>query len=126
MSKKPPGKPPSQRAHSNQPDDDDCFPVGPIGLRRMSDSAFRKQIQDADIILGMDSKTGKDSLFFGKATLERIIKTGKSKEAVLFRCPVNYATDDVEALIALCLTLKGSHCYGSRDGEPDEIMPGLN
>jgi hypothetical protein len=84
------------------------------------------RIEEAGVIFGVDSRTGRESLFFGKATLERIVCSGKSKQVAMISIPIDFATNDVEVLCAACLTLKGSHCYQTPDGETDAIQPGLN
>jgi hypothetical protein len=119
--KPPPRKPPGRRHEDDRPED--MPPPGTL-RRRLADPAFRREIQEAGVIFGADRRTGKESLFFGKATLERIIRTGQAKQMAALSVTLDYDTDDVECLAGACLALKGSHCY--QTGEADPIMAGLN
>lgn len=116
-------KPPRRRRDSERSEGHP--PQGTLHAK-LADPAARQAIQDAGVIFGVNSRTGGESLFFGKATLERILKTGQGKELPVIKVPVDFRTDDPEVLAAACLTLKGSHCYQIEDGEDDPISPGLN
>ncbi len=83
----------------------------------------RQAISDAGVVVGVDVRDPENrSLFFGKATLERIVKSGNGKLMSVARIPVDYETDDLEVLAAACLVLKGSCCYG----ETEMIDTGFN
>src|SRR4051812_24953988 len=89
----------------------------------LADPALREQIAAADVVVGADAlRTGKFSVFFGVATMERRVKTGKGLKARIVTVPVDFATDDVEVLSAFCVTQKGSCCYNRRQ----DINPGFN
>lgn len=91
--------------------------------KRIFNPDFRRKISRAGVVWGVDVRDPENrSLFFGKPTLERIVKTGKAELVTVVGIPVDYETDDLEVLAAACLTLKGSCCYG----ESDMIDPGLN
>jgi hypothetical protein len=127
MSKrKPPGQPPSQRhlpAPEPRPDPNNRV------MAYLSDPANRSQFLAAGVIFGVNEKSGTESLFFGKATLERIIRTGHGKMLGVMRVPLDFDTDEPEALGAACKVLKGSCCYkgqGDNPDDPDDIEPGHN
>jgi hypothetical protein len=103
----------------------DGFPTGTL-WGELGRPELREEIVRAGIIWGVDVRTRRGSLFFGMATLERCVRTGIAKETHLLTLPIDFGTDDPECLIAACLVLKGSHCYGRKAGEADAIEPGLN
>jgi hypothetical protein len=96
-------------------------------LRALANADLRESIKRAGVILGVDVHNPENrSLFFGKRTLAGGIRTGRTKELEVLALPVDFRTDDVEALSAACLALKGSCCYNESDGEPGTIDPALN
>src|SRR5262249_14996817 len=126
MPKLPPGKPPSQRRRPEPPDDDLPPPRDEL-QGRFSDPDFRETFKRADLGIGVKLRDPKkSSIFYGMATLERVMRTGRAKEGLILKVPVDYETADVEYLIAACLTLKGSCCYNSGDGEPEMMDPAIN
>jgi hypothetical protein len=116
-------KKPSRRNHSDQPEVD--LPTGTFWAE-VSKPEVRKEIEKAGIIWGVDVRTRRPSLFFGMELLERGARTGLAEKTHLLRLPIDFATDDPECLVAACLVLKGSHCYGQGPGETDPIEAGLN
>jgi hypothetical protein len=117
--------PPSRRPE-RQPDPEEILPPGQLMIS-LADPDFRQAIRDAGIVFGVDVLDESNrSLFYGKATLERIARTGKGKGMLVVNVPIDFASDDVEALCAACLTLKGSCCYNGDDDEPEMINPDFN
>jgi hypothetical protein len=117
----PPRKSPSQR-----PDPEPDYPPGRL-REAIARPEVREQIRDAGVIFGTDvHNPGNRSLFFGKANLERILKSGRARATRVTAVPVDFDTDDVEVLVAACITLKGSCCYNASDGEPGMIDPAFN
>jgi len=107
----PPGVPPSRGSH-RQPSPDDPPPRRGRLWPRLGDPKLREEIKAATVVIGSDAHgTGKFTVFFGLATLERHAKAGKDLKALIVTVPVDFATDDVEVLYAFCMTQKGSCCY---------------
>jgi hypothetical protein len=80
----------------------------------------------AGVVFGVDYRdSSNESLFFGRDTLQRIIATGNAKRVLVVRVAIDFESDDLEALAAVCLVAKGSHCYVDAD-EPSVINAGLN
>jgi hypothetical protein len=111
--KKQPGRPPSARP-DRQPEDEFNFPPGALHAK-FADAEYRAKIQGAHIIVGVDSRTGEKSLFFGRKSLERIVQSGEGKNMIMMHVPVDFETDDVEMLCAACQAIKGSYCYDDAD-----------
>jgi hypothetical protein len=74
---------------------------------------LKAEVANADIIFGVDTATGKASLFYGLARLKRIERRHAEEEAVVLRVPVNFAPDfgDLECLFVLVKAVKGACCY---------------
>ena len=108
MSRKYPHEIPPSRRQSRHPEPEDA-PLRRGQLwPRLGDPEFREQIKAATVVIGADTRgTGKSSLFFGKATLERLLKAGKDLKAHVVTVPVDFTTDDVEALYASASRRKG-------------------
>ena len=93
----------------------DRVPRGKLRAFLEEDAGASASIRDADVIFGVDiHHPGEKSLFFGKATLEQIVRTGDGRKALIVNVPVDFDTDDVECLVAACMQIKGSYGY---DGE---------
>lgn len=108
----PPGKRPSRRPHRHPNPDDGRLPHRGRLLARLADPTLRGQIKAASVVIGSDARgTGRFSIFFGLATLERHREAGRDLKASVVTVPVDFATDDVEVLYAFCVTQKGSCCY---------------
>ena len=69
------------------------------------DPKFRELVRQAGTILGVDARTGRESLF---------AQAGRAGAAPVLRVPLDLDTNDAEALAALCTSLKGSCCYPAR------------
>jgi len=112
------------RRRKRRPEPD--LPLGNL-RHELAKPEFRKTIADAQVILGVDVRDPKHiTPFFGRVVLERIIRSGSTRELIVTEIPLDFETDDIEALGAACLVLKGSCCYRSRDdepGKPDMINP---
>jgi hypothetical protein len=90
---------------------------------RLAEPGFQIAIRAADIVFGADVlDVTRRSLFFGEATLERIVATGRSERALI----VIVLIDDIGALAAACVALKGSCCHGGDGDEPGMIEPSRN
>jgi hypothetical protein len=92
----------------------------------LQDPASRAKIRDADVILGVDVRTGDRSLFYGRSALERGVETGEALSARFMIVPLDFATDELEMLVAACVILKGSCCYDAAAPGRDLVDPSLN
>jgi hypothetical protein len=111
-----PVKPPSERPE-RQPDPE----RGPTPVRDIRHEAVRDAIHEADIIFGVDVKDRENvSLFYGESLLKRSVRTNKTVRARVLWFSLDFATDELEYLVAAVMTLKGSCCY---TGEGDDNDP---
>jgi hypothetical protein len=86
------------------PQSDDNLPVGNLIKELTADPEARESIASADVIVGINIRDpGHKSLFYGRATLQRIARSDKEPEITVLEVPVDFETDDVEALGAACL-----------------------
>ena len=68
-----------------------------------------QRIKDADVVLGVDVATGMETVFYGKALLERSARGSEGKGVMIVRLNINWHSDDPEKLAAACLSVKGHH-----------------
>jgi hypothetical protein len=108
---------------------DDDLPVGRL-IKWLLDPEAQGSIARAGLILGVNVRDPEQkSLFFGRATLKRIKRSGKEREMHVLEVPVDFETNDLEALVAACVAIKGSCCYrayGAHGDEPHRINPSFN
>ena len=104
--------------------------TGDIVKALATDPEARESIARADVILGIDIRDpGHRALFYGRAALQRIARSGKEQDMNILEVPMDFETDDVEALVAACVAIKGSSCYrasGAHGDETDWIDPSFN
>jgi hypothetical protein len=94
-------------------DPEEDRPAGKLGRALAANPEARESIGRADGILGVDVRDpGHQALFFGRAALQRIARSGKEQDLNISEIWVDFSTDDVEELIAACIAIKGSSCYG--------------
>lgn len=76
----------------------------------------RAILKDAEVIFGVDVMSEKETLVFGRKTLEGIIRKGKAKPIKVLRVSIDMeaTSDDLEKLLAMVVTVKGRHDYSSR------------
>ena len=67
-----------------------------------------QRIKDADVVLSVDVTTGMETVFYGKALLERPAQ-GEGVKPKIVRLNINWHSDDPEKLAAACLAVKGHH-----------------
>jgi hypothetical protein len=118
----PPDDTPRLRLHRQFDPDEGPRPRGRLRYQ-LADPEFREVIKAAEVVFGQETAaacevigeddlgSGDASLFFGSATLERIVKAGKMLDARIMTIEVDFATDDPEVLVAACILQKGSCCY---------------
>ena len=70
-----------------------------------------QQVKDADVVLGVDVATGMETVFYGKALLQRTahVPEGEGMKAKIVRVNINWHSDDRERIAAACLAVKGHH-----------------
>jgi hypothetical protein len=97
-------------------------------IQQLSDPETKATLKEADVIMGVDVRNpDNSSIFYGKATLERISKGSGGRTLGVARVPVDFETDDLEALAAFCVHEKGSCCYvGQGDSGEPTINPEFN
>ena len=117
-------------ARELDPQSEEDLPVGNLIKELATDPEARESIASADVILGIDIRDpGHRTLFFGRAALQRIARSGKEQDMNILEVRVDFETDDVEALVGACVAFKGSSCYrasGAHGDETDWIDPSFN
>lgn len=73
---------------------------------------------DAEVVLAVDIKTGKESIVYGRDFLKRIRREGLSRGGAVVRVEVHPDLDDLEKLCTAVRELRGHHEY--RPPEPAE------
>lgn len=71
---------------------------------------YRQQLSDAEVILGVDVMSQKETIVFGLQLLEEIAANGTRPIRVL-RVALDFETDEMEHLLALVFVMKGHHDY---------------
>jgi hypothetical protein len=94
----------------------------------VADPEFREELRKADVILGVDRRTGQEcGLFYGVSELKRIPKKDHEAALRVLRVPVDQDTDEPELLAEAVVALKGSCCFPADAEEPmtrpDENRP---
>jgi hypothetical protein len=90
------------------------------------DPDFKDSIVHADIVVGVGTKDPEyKALFYGRRTMERIAARDESRDVSWLDVPIDFDTDDVEALVAACKKWKGSSCY-NHGHQPPNIAPEFN
>lgn len=81
-----------------------------------TDIRLRQQIHEADIVQGVDLHDPEHkALFYGRELCELIVASKQRVQVAVLRVMVDFdpSSDDLEALYALCVAIKGSCCYQS-------------
>ena len=82
----------------------------------LTEEELLARIRPADVVIGVDSQSGEETVYYGLQQL----KAGAKGRVV--KIPVNYDTDEPDMLAAACVTAKGSCDYGkggARDQQTD-------
>ena len=74
----------------------------------------RPDLRTADIIMGVDVMSQREFIVYGRDLLERIAAGTQAKETSMMRIGVDQDTDELQRLLALVITIKGSHDYQRR------------
>ena len=71
----------------------------------------RRLLADADLIFGVDVMNGKQSIMFGRLSLEKLVRTGQSNILGVVNIGLNQETMEIEKLATLVQDIKGHHDY---------------
>ena len=94
---------------NNEPSD------SPLFERLKADPGARQAVIEADVVIGVNTEDDSHIIFYGVATLKRIVQNGKEKTMRVVHVPIDWESEDPEVLAAFCVTFKGSHDW---DGTP--------
>ena len=72
---------------------------------------YRRLLADADLIFGVDVMSGKQSIVFGRRSLEELVRIGQSNILGVVNIGLNQETMDMEKLATLVQDIKGHHDY---------------
>jgi hypothetical protein len=85
----------------------------------VADMEFREELRKADVILGVDRRTGQEcGLFYGVNELKRIPEKDHDTALCVLRVPVDQDSDEPELLVEAVVALKGSCCFPADAEEP--------
>ncbi len=83
------------------------------GERENRVEAWKEQIREADIIIGVNIATGAETIFFGPSPLQLTTAAyeGETEELRprIVRIPLDFESDEPEILAAACDAIKGRH-----------------
>jgi len=85
------------------------------GMSRNTEVDPRPVLQAAEVILGVDIMSGHEFLIYGRKLCRELVNSGQNREVNVLRIGVDQETDDLERLVVLVQTAKGSHEYQSWD-----------
>ena len=72
---------------------------------------YRQLLTIADLIFGVDLMSGKQSLVFGRLSLEELLRTGQSNILAVVNVGLDQETSEIEKLATLVQDIKGHHDY---------------
>ena len=72
---------------------------------------YRRLLAIADLIFGIDVMSGKQSLVFGRFSLEELLRTGQSNILSVVNVGLGQETLEIEKLATLVQDIKGHHDY---------------
>ena len=72
---------------------------------------YRRLLADADLIFGVDVMSGKQSIVFGRLSLEELVRTGQSNILGVVNVGLDQETMEIEKLATLVQDIKGHHDY---------------
>jgi hypothetical protein len=76
-------------------------------------SETRAALVTADVIIGIDRTTGDEFTVFGTPALESTVSMKKPAAMQTVRVPIDCATGELEKLLTIVRSLKGSEYQGS-------------
>jgi hypothetical protein len=72
---------------------------------------YRRLLAVADLIFGVDVMSGKQSIVFGRLSLEELVRTGQSDLLGVVNVGLDQETMELEKLATLVQDIKGHHDY---------------
>jgi len=71
----------------------------------------RRDLKDAEVIIGVDVMSQRPFLVYGRDTVERVAAGGRAKKVRALAVELDQETEELERLCALVQVLKGRHDY---------------
>jgi hypothetical protein len=81
------------------------------GRDALSEVGYRRLLADADLIFGVDVKSAKQFIMFGRLSLEKLLRTGQSSTLGVVNVGLDQETAEIENLASLVQDIKGHHDY---------------
>jgi len=82
---------------------------------------YRQLLVDADLIFGIDELSGKQSVVYGRMSLEELVRCGHCNILGVVNIGVDEETLDLEKLAAIVQEIKGYHdCSGGNRSRVEE------
>jgi hypothetical protein len=93
-----------------------------FGKRRdlIAEIEYKQLLAVADLIFGIDLKSGKQTIVYGKLTLEELVRTGQSNILGVVNVEVEPKSLEIEKLAMLVQDIKGHHDYCAAGTEPTD------
>jgi hypothetical protein len=92
-----------------------AIPMSGLALEELKDI-----VAEADVVVGLDTRTGNQSLFWGETAMKRVIASGEAEPAAFAVLSFDFRTDDLERLVAVCEATKGGCDYEGSKYFPSE------
>jgi hypothetical protein len=96
------------------PEHEDIIPIESLfgeGGDPDAEVECRRLLSVADVIFGIDVMTGKQSIVFGRLSLEKLVRTGQSHVLGVVNVGLGQETMGIEKLATLVQDIKGHHDY---------------
>ena len=81
------------------------------GCDPQTEDESRRLLGVADLIFGIDVLSGRQSIVFGRLSLEELLRTGQSNVLAILNVGLHQERLDIEQLVTLVQDIKGHHDY---------------
>ncbi len=107
-------QPTRSKAHTTVPEHAEIVPLEVLlgaGSEPESEGGYRHLLSIADVIFGIDVIDCKQTIVFGRQTLEELVRTGQSRMLGIVNVGLGQEVTQMEKLTALIKDIKGHHDY---------------
>lgn len=95
---------------------------GPIPLSAIKSPEGRQQLVEVDVIIGVDTNLGLQTLFFGRELLEDIILAQESRHVRIIVIDLDFGSDEPDWLSSTIREVRGTSSYRPADLFPEVII----
>jgi hypothetical protein len=107
-------RPMSKGTQDEVPEHQDIIPIEALfgdGRDPKAEVEYRRLLAEADLIFAIDEMSGKQSIVFGRLSLEELVRAGQSNILGVVNVGVDHETMEIEKLATLVQDIKGHHDY---------------